>query len=152
MTPELCERETHVIAAARSGAWPAVLEAHIAACAACAETKRLAQLFHRAAASAPSEPPPAYAVWQRLQAQRRELAIRRATQCMTLLCVLAALYAVALAAWYLPRLWHAELAADLSTLSSGIAFTGVLAAILAVLLGSCCFAYLGSRTDFRLRG
>lgn len=157
MTPEschreFCDREALVIAAVRSGAWTPQLEQHIAVCSACAETRRIAQLFRSAAvASGPFQPPPANIVWQKLQARRQQQAIRRATQCMTLLCVLAAVYAVALAAWYLPGLWHRQLATDLSPLLSGAALAGVLTAILAVLVGSCCFAYLGSRTSFRLR-
>lgn len=152
MTGNVCEREPLVIAALRSGEWPAGLEHHVAACPACAETKRVAQLFHQAhVASAPLQPQPANIVWQKLQARRRQLAIRRATQCMTLMCVLAALYAVAFVAWYLPDLWNRQLASDLTPLSSGVGLAGVLTAIFAVLLGSCCFAYLGSRTDFRLR-
>ncbi len=152
MSHEFCEREPRIIAAVRTGDWPAELQNHIGACAACVETKRIAQLFRQAAiASAPVQPQPANVVWQKLQAQRRQLAIRRATRCMTLMCVLAALYAVAFAAWYLPELWHRQIAGDLTSLSSGGALAGLLTAILAVLLGSGCFAYLGSRTDFRLR-
>jgi hypothetical protein len=148
MSQEFCETEALVVAAARSGAWTSALGEHVAGCAACAETKRVAQLF---LGHATSEPLTANLVWQRLQARRRQQAIRRATRCMALMCVMAAVYAVVLAAWYLPQFWHAQLATDLSSLSGGFAFAGVLAAIFAVLIGSCCFAYLGSRTDFRLR-
>ena len=148
MSQELCEREALVMAAARSGAWTSALEEHVAGCAMCAETKRVAQLFLGRAAS---EPLPANLVWQRLQARRRQQVIRRAMRCMAMMCVMAAVYAVVLTAWYLPQFAHAQLATNLSSLSGGFAFAGVLAAILAVLIGSCCFAYLGSRTDFRLR-
>lgn len=152
MTGRSCEREPLVITAVRSLNGLAGLEDHIAACPACAETARLALLLRQAAAtSAPIQPPPAPVVWEKLQLQRRQHAIRRATQCMRLMCILAGLYAVALIAWYLPELWQRQIATDLSPFSSGVAFAGVLAAILAVLIGSCCFAFLGSRTDFRLR-
>lgn len=148
MTQEFCEREALVIAAARSGAWAAGLEEHLAVCAACAETRRVAQLFRGRAAR---EPLPANLVWQRIQARRRQRATRRATRFMAAMCVLAGIYAVTLIAWYAPQLWRPQFVPELSSLSGGVAFAGVLAAILAVLVGSCCFAFLGSRTDFRLR-
>jgi hypothetical protein len=151
VSQEFCEREALVIGAARSGVWPDGLEEHVASCAVCAETRRIAQMLLGPAAMMPALPLPASVVWQRFAARRRQLALRRATRCMTLMCVLAAVYAVALAGWYLPQLWHARLVSDFSPLANGVVFAGVLAAILAVLLGSCCFAYLGSRTDFRLR-
>ena len=152
MTQEFCECEPLVAAAARSGIWPDELEHHIGRCPACTETKRISQLFvmHAATMSAQNRPLPANLVWQKLQARRRHLAIRRATRLMTLMRICAVVYAVVLAVWYLPQLWHAQLIVDLGPLSSGTAFVGVLAAILAVLIGSCCFAFLGSRTDFRL--
>jgi hypothetical protein len=153
MSHEFCEREPRIIAAVRDGDWPAELQQHVAACAACVESKHIAQHFRQAAiASEPVQPQPAQIVWQKLQAQRRQLTIRRATRCMTLMCILAALYAVAFAAWYLPELWRPQLATDLTPLLSGAALAGVLTAVLAVLAGSCYFAYLGSRTDFRFRG
>jgi hypothetical protein len=152
---EKCKQEPLVAAAARSGNWPAELEQHVAACAPCAETKRVAQLFldHAATTSAQSRPPAAGLVWQKVQAQRRQQALIRATRCMTLMRILAALYAVALAAWYLPQLWHmqpAQLSTAFSALSSGMALTGVVTAVVAVVLGSCCLVLLGSRTTFRL--
>jgi hypothetical protein len=70
---------------------------------------------------------------------------------MTLLRILAAVYAVVLAAWYLPQLWHPQLTASLSTLSSGVVLAGVLTAIAAVALGSCCLVLLGSKTSSSLR-
>lgn len=153
---EKCELEQQVAAATRSGIWPAELEHHIAACPPCSESRRVAQLFlqHAATTSAQSQPPAANIVWQKLQAQRRQQALTRAARCMTLLRIMAALYAVALAAWYIPQLWHAQpapLSTTLSALSSGIVFTGVVTAVVAVVLGSCCLVLLGSRTTFRLR-
>jgi hypothetical protein len=110
MTQQKCEREPLVVAATRSGNWPADLEHHIAACPACSETQRLAQLFldHAGTISAQSRPPAASIVWHRFQAQRQQLALRRATRFMALMRILAALYAVALGAWYLPQLWHMQ--------------------------------------------
>jgi hypothetical protein len=154
MRQRTCERAPSVIAATRSGLLPADLKDHFAACASCAETKRIAQQFQHTARIAAQTPPlPAHIVWQKMQAQRQRQALRRATQCVTVMSILAALYAVALTAWYLPQLWHmqpSQPATPLSTLSSGTVFAGVLTAILAVFLGSCCLAYLGSRTNFRL--
>jgi predicted anti-sigma-YlaC factor YlaD len=154
MRQRTCERASSVIAATRSGIWPANLEDHLAACASCAETKRIAQQFQQAARIAVQTPPPAAdIVWQKMQAQRQRKALRRATQCVTVMSVLAALYAVGLTAWCLPQLWHmhpSQNSTSLNTLSSGTVFAGVLTAILAVFLGSCCLAYLGSRTTFRL--
>ena len=155
MTREKCERESSVVAASRSGCWLSDLEDHVAACAPCAETKRVAQLFldHAAITSAQSHPPAANIVWQKMQAQRQQQALIRATRCMTLMRIMAALYAVALAAWYLPRLWHmqpAQRSTAFSVLSSGTVFTGVVTAVVAVVLGSCCLVLLGSRTTFRL--
>jgi hypothetical protein len=73
---------------------------------------------------------------------------------MLLLRILAALYAVALAAWYLPQLWQrqpAQLSTMLSSFSGGMVFTGVVTAVVAVVLGSCCLVLLGSRASFKLR-
>ena len=154
MTQDNCEHEPLVVAATRSGSWPPDLELHVAACASCAETKRFSQLFleHAAATSAQSRPPAANIVWQRMQTQRQQQALIRAARCMTLLRILAALYAVALAAWYLPQLWQpAQLSTALSSLSSGMVLTGVVTAVVAVVLGSCCLVLLGSRTSFKLR-
>jgi len=154
MTQRTCERESSVIAAMRSGIWPPDLRDHITACASCAETKRVAQQFQHAARIASQTPPPAAnIVWGKVQAQRQRQALRRATQCVTVMSILAALYAVVLTAWYLPQIWHmqpSQNSTSLSTLSSGTVFAGVLTAILAVFLGSCCLAFLGSRTNFRL--
>lgn len=155
MIREKCERESSVAAALRSGSWPAELTHHVTACPACAETRRVAQLFldHAATTSAQSHPPAANIVWQKMQAQRQQQAFIRATRCMTLMRIMAALYAVAVAAWYLPQLWHmqpASLSTALSAFSSGMVFTGVVTAVVAVVLGSCCFVLLGSRTTFRL--
>jgi predicted anti-sigma-YlaC factor YlaD len=159
MRQRTCEREPSVVAQVRSGVWSADLKDHIAACATCAETMRVAQQFQRSAQhaakiAAQTPPPPANIVWQKVRARRQKLALRRATQCVTVMSILAALYAVVLTAWCLPRLWHmqpSQVETSLSTLSSGTVFAGVLTAILAVFLGSCCLAFLGSRTNFRLR-
>ena len=156
MTQDNCEHEPLVAAAIRSGSWPADLEHHVAACASCLETKRVAQLFleHAAVTSAQSRPPAANIVWQRMQAQRQQQALIRATRCMALLRILAAFYAVVLAVWYLPKLWQTQrspLSTTLSALSSGMVFTGVVTAAVAVVLGSCCLVLLGSRASFKLR-
>ena len=149
-----CEHESAVVLAARSGVWPADLEGHIVACAACAETRRVAQLFHQAAKlSTDTQPPPVAIAWHRLQARRQQQALQRATRCIALLWTLAGVYAVALAAWSLPQLWplpSSQLTASLIPLSSGIFITGVVTSIAAVLIGSCCLVLLGSRTNFRL--
>jgi hypothetical protein len=152
MTPDKCERESSVAAASRSGCWPSDLEDHVATCAPCAETKRVAQLFldHAATTSVQSHPPAANIVWQKMQAQRQQQALTRATRCMTLMRIMAALYAVALAAWYLPQLWHMQPAPLSTALSGGMVVTGVVTAVVAVVLGSCCLVLLGSRTTFRL--
>jgi hypothetical protein len=152
---EKCEQEPLVVAATRSGNWPAELKHHVATCAPCAETKRVAQLFldHAATTSAQIHLPAAHVVWQKAQAHRQQLALRRATRCMAWMWASAALYAVVLAAWYLPQLWHmqpSQLSTALSALSSGMVLTGVVTAVVAVVLGSCCLVLLGSRTTFRL--
>jgi hypothetical protein len=156
MTQNKCDREPLVVAATRSGLWPADLEDHVAACAICAETKHVAQFFlqHAAITSTQSRPPAANIVWQRAQAQRQHLALQRATRCIALMRILAALYALVLAAWYLPQLWHmqpSQFSTALSSLSSGMLLAGVLAAVVAIAVGSCCLVLLGSTTDSRLR-
>jgi hypothetical protein len=156
MTQNKCEREPLIVAAARSGNWPADLKNHVAACASCTETKHVAQLFlhYAAATSAQSHPPAANIVWHRLLAQRQRLALQRATQCIALMRILAALYAVVLAAWYLPQLWHmqpSQFSPALGPLANGMFLAAVLTAVVAVALGSCCLIFLGRRTDSRLR-
>ena len=153
MTVRTCERESSVAAAARSGLWSADLEDHLAACAVCTETKRVAELFlqHASVISTQIQPSAASVVWQRMQTQRRQLALKRATQCVTLMSLLAGIYAAVLAGWYLPRLWQPQLSTDLSALSSEVVLAGVLTAVAAVLIGACCMILLGGKTDFRLR-
>lgn len=153
MTRRTCEREFSVVAATRSSQWSADLENHLADCAVCTEAKHIAELFlqHAAVLSTQIQPSPASVVWQRMQAQRQQLALKRATQCVTLMSVLAGMYAAVLAGWYLPRLWHPQLPTDLSPLSSEVLLAGVLTAVVAVLIGACCMVLLGGRTDFRLR-
>jgi hypothetical protein len=154
MTREKCEWESAVIVATRSGACAPDLAHHIVACEICAETQRIAALFQNAAkTSAQFRPPSAAVVWQRVQAQRQQLLLARAARCMTWMYILAAVYAVVLAAWYLPQIWHLQpaLSIDLGTLSGGVIFAGVLTAGIAVVLGSCCLVLLGSRTTSRLR-
>jgi hypothetical protein len=156
MTQTKCEREPLIVAAARSGNWPADLKNHVAACAICAETKQVALLFqqHAATTSAQSHPPAANIVWHKIRARRQHVALQRATRSIALLRILAALYAIVLAAWYLPQLWHmqpSQLSTALSSLSSGMVLAGFLTAVIAVVLGSCCLVLLGSRTDSTLR-
>jgi hypothetical protein len=155
VTREKCESESAVIAATRAGACPPDIAHHIAACEICAETARIAALFQNAAkTSAQFQPPSAALVWQRVQAQRQQLALARATRCTKWMCILAGVYAVVLAAWYLPQLWHMQPAfsTGLSTLSGGMILAGVLTAGIAVVLGSCCLVLLGSKTTSRLHG
>lgn len=153
MTQRTCERESSIVDATRSGQWSADLEDHLTTCAVCTEAKHVAELLlqHAAVLSTQIQPSAASVVWQRMQAQRRRLALKRATQCVTLMSVLAGMYAAVLAGWYLPRLWHPQLPTDISPLSSEVLLAGVLTAVVAVLLGACCMVLLGSRTDFRLR-
>jgi hypothetical protein len=156
MTQDHCEHEPLVAAAIRSGSWPADLEHHVAACECCTETKRVAQFFfeHAATTSAQSHLPAANIVWQKMHALRQQRALIRATRCMTLMRILAALYAVALGVWYLPYLWQkqpASFSTTLNAFSGGMVFTGVVTAVVAVVLGSCCLVLLGSRATSRLR-
>jgi hypothetical protein len=155
MMQNQCEHEWLVVASARAGIWPVGLENHLATCAICAETKRVAQLFqqHAAAMSAQSHPPAANIVWQKAQAHRQQLALKRATRCMAWMWASAAVYAIVLTAWYLPQLWHmqpSQFFLPLSPLESGRVFAGVSTAVAAVAVGACCLVVLGSRTTFRL--
>jgi hypothetical protein len=154
MTSQPCEYESSVVAASRSGVCSDDLARHIIACEICAETKRIAGLFqHAAKAPAQSQPPSANLVWQKVQAQTKQLALKRATRCMAWMWAAAAVYAVVLTAWSLPQLWHMEpshFSTALSTLSNGMVLAGVVTAVVAVVLGSCCLVLLGSRTTFRL--
>ncbi len=145
-----------MVASIRSGAWSAELENHVSACAICTDTKRVMQLCldHATTMSVQSPPPPAHIVWQQIEVQKRHLALARATRCIAWMRLLAGLYAVVLTAWFLPQLWHlrgAPLSTSLSTLSGGTVFAGILAATVAVVLGSCCLVLLGSNADPGMR-
>lgn len=86
----LCERETEVIAAVEQDAWSDELARHAAECSACADTRKVAELFafegERAleeadlALASPQRLPAADQIYRRARGEERRAAVERALQ------------------------------------------------------------------------
>jgi hypothetical protein len=79
MTDDLCPREAEVLRACESGDWPAGLQAHLVACAACREVEAVTRVLLLEVEAEASEPlPAANDIWWRAQVQARQDATARA--------------------------------------------------------------------------
>jgi len=143
-----CERESEVVRAGRAGAWTPEQLAHLASCALCAETRRIALALAASAERSHSlhAMPSAGQVWFKAQRRAREAAIRRATRSMRVMRWLGALYALALAAWGARTLLGGELHALTPTFKdAGFAALGGLGAVACMALGLLIFVGDGRR-------
>jgi hypothetical protein len=145
-----CEREAEVLAAARDGRLPAVLEAHVSGCEACRAQAAVSRWMLEMADTAdePHALPTAAAIWWKAQLVRRWQAERRvaepmeAMQRFELAGALVAL--VGLLVWQGAALWRAlfpaERAVDAAALTRWTALVDapavtVLVPVAAALLG-----------------
>lgn len=103
MSRKRCECEREVVAALRTGAWTAELKEHVAACVACAETRRVAGslLQYASGLRVESAAGGADAIWRRAQGERQALAVKRAMRPLLFMRGLSVGCVVALALWML---------------------------------------------------
>lgn len=147
MKQRCCEKESEVVAAARSNSFSAELRSHVQNCSDCQESLRVAQLFLQNAASlsANNQPRAASHVWRQAQRRRQEMALRRATRPLLIMKALSLVYIVALAAWLLHNLTPAlptQLISNWTvTLSAGTAIS-----VLLIVFGSGYFLYQEKRS------
>jgi hypothetical protein len=134
-----CERGTEVADALRTDAWTPELDAHLRACAVCAETRLVAGSLLRSAAAlrAEIEPPAAGPVWRQAQARRQEMALRRATRPLIFMRVVSIICVIAFAAWFLRSFWRF---ADLGLIGGWGAMTAQTAASGAAIAIACIAA------------
>jgi hypothetical protein len=148
-----CERESEVVAALRSGATEAELNSHIACCAACTETRKVAALMlqHAAAVDAAGQQPPmANRIWRKAQARRQDNALRRATQALAIMRALAAIYITLLLGWGCRTLWlrqSAELQPAWSALANAMVLLGAGVALAIIAAGAGFLLLLNKRGD-----
>ena len=98
-----CERESDVVEALRSGSISDELREHVWSCAICAEAQPVAKMLLQTASvlHRQGEPQAAGLVWRRAQAQKRELALKRAARPLIFMRALSGAYAVLFTAWLL---------------------------------------------------
>jgi hypothetical protein len=150
MKPRNCELAQEVSRAVRTGCWPASLEDHTQACAACAETRAVTEALLRDAARmrAASPSPNAGQVWfearrrARIHLRHRALFWFRALRTLCIVYVPAMLFwAFAHRALPVREVWHPSFRADFSGLlltgpAEIFALSGVLLAALCIFMGS----------------
>ncbi len=149
MSRTRCEREAEVLAALRQSSAHADLDLHVATCAACTETRRVAGWMIRQAATLSKVPLPAPdQIWRRAQAQKQALVLQRAARVMTILRVACVLYAAGFATWCVRVPCHAQLRSItllLSALARPSVYAGAAIAITTVAIGAGCLLLLGKR-------
>lgn len=109
MNRNRCECEVKVTEALRTGVWTAELRKHVTGCAACEETRRVAGslLQYAAGLRVESAAGGADAIWQRAQAERQAMAVKRAMRPLLFMRGLSLGCVVALALWLLRSFSHA---------------------------------------------
>ncbi len=146
-----CERESDVMEALRSGTFSDELREHVGSCAICAEAQPVAKMLLQTASvlRRQGEPQAAGLVWRRAQAQKRELALKRAARPLIFMRALSGAYAVLFAAWVLRTFWHSELLGKVSGwngMQSGTAYLGAVIAGLAIAVGAWFLLHDGRRS------
>jgi hypothetical protein len=124
-----CEHEEVVLRAMHTGEWTDALRRHLAECRDCTQVLQLAEALRQQARRAEGmcSPPDPYWILQRARRQARELTLRRVGRLLAAMRILAAVYAVAVAAWLLrgyAALQYREVASALPGTSSGYALLG----------------------------
>jgi len=146
----LCERESELVQAGRTGTLPPELLAHVQGCAQCAETQRIAQALQASAQRSHllHRMPSSGQVWFKAQKRAREAAVRRATRSMRVMQFLGAVYALALAAWGARALVGGELhtlTPAFKGADAGFAVLSSLGAVACMALGMLIFLGDGRR-------
>jgi hypothetical protein len=136
-----CERESDVVEALRSGSFSDELREHVGGCAMCAEAEPVAKMLLQAASvlHRQNEPPPAGLVWRRAQAQKRELALKRAARPLIFMRALSGVYTVLFAVWLLHYFLNSGLMEKVSGwngMQSETAYFGTAIAVLAIAIGA----------------
>ena len=149
MKPRHCDHAPEIARAVRTGFWPEALEQHAASCAACTQTRAVAEAFlqESSRANAVSPPPDAAQVW--MQARRRaRLHLRhRALFWFRALRILAVIYVPAMLLWAgahheseIRLGWKPTFRADFGAVLTGpaelVTLSGVLLAALCIFMGS----------------
>lgn len=75
----MCQREDEILRALRTGSWPEGLQAHLAECAACADSALVAGTLLEAEAAAPPEVPQGGLLYWKMQLRARRESADRAT-------------------------------------------------------------------------
>jgi len=135
-----CEHEEVVLRAVHTGQWTDALRRHAAECPDCSQAIELAGALRQQARRADRicNPPDPYWILQRSRRQAREITLRRVGRLMAAMRALAAVYAVAVAAWLLrgyAALPYREVASALPGTSSGYALMGAAVAAACAVAG-----------------
>jgi hypothetical protein len=103
-----CERELDVVEALRKGHFSDELRGHVGSCTICAETQPVAEVLLKTASrlQAEHEPLAAGLIWRRAQAQKKEIALKRAARPLIFMRVMSVAYAVLSVAWLLRTFWR----------------------------------------------
>ena len=143
MTP--CPHQHALLRSLRSGSLTPFDEAHRLHCTACAEAAAVASVLLRHAAALPAHPPSPAGLWQRAQAERQTLALRRAAGLMSAMRCLGVAYLLALVAWSLRALWSLQPRAAVLSLTTGALPHGLALVFLVLLSGAAALLALGQR-------
>jgi hypothetical protein len=136
-----CERESDVVEAMRRGCFSDELRGHVGSCSICAETQPVAQMLLQSASLLGGEDaaPGAGVVWQRAQARKREIALKRAARPLIFMRAMSVVYLVLVAAWVLHSFWRSgsmERISGWRGLQDETAWVGVAIAALAIAVGA----------------
>jgi hypothetical protein len=151
MNRRWCERESDAVEAVRTGLLAAELREHVLSCAICTEAQAVAQVMLRAASvwAGEGKPPAADLAWRRVEARRREIALRRATRPLIFMRTLSVGYAALSVAWFLHYLWRAgfvELLSRWNVLQGEATRFAAAIAVLSIVMGAGYLLRDGRRT------
>jgi hypothetical protein len=136
----LCERESDVVEALRRDSFSDELRGHVRSCSICAETQAVAQMLQTASRlHVEYEPSAAGLIWRRAQAQKKEIALKRAARPLIFMRVMGVAYVVLSVAWLLRLFWRSASIGRISgwnVLPIETVFAGVAIAVLAMAIGA----------------
>jgi hypothetical protein len=145
-----CEREGDVVRSLRTGTLSFELRDHVLSCVVCTEALGAAQVMQAASLLGVEDGlPSAGLVWSRAQAQKKEIAVKRATRPLIVMRVLSVVYVALCATWFLHYLWRSdfvELLSGWSVLGDKTACFAVAIAVLAVVIAAGYLLHDGRRS------